>query len=121
MIYKTDDIYRQVPLDRISDQPLGSGELGWETNSATKYTILNDLRTAVEDGLLVINDERILREMKSFTHTDADDLGRSRVGHFTNHFDLLMATAIAWEMRKYAKTKVVTNDYQQPDYERTGL
>jgi hypothetical protein len=29
MIYKADDIYRQAPLDRISDQPLGSGELGW--------------------------------------------------------------------------------------------
>lgn len=121
MIYDANVIYRQVPLDRISDQPLGSGELGWETNSATKYTILNDLRTAVEDGLLIINDARILVEMKSFTHTDADDLGRSRVGHFTNHFDLLMACAIAWEMRKHAKTKVVTPDYQQPDYERTGI
>lgn len=121
MVYSADLIYRQVPLDRISDQPLGSGELGWETNSATKYTILNDLRTAIEDGLLVIQDERILLECKSFTHTDADDLGRTRVGHFTNHFDLLMATAIAWEMRKHAKTKVVTTDYQQPDYERTGL
>ena len=50
MIYDTNAIYRQVPLDRISDQPLGSGELGWETNSATKYTILNDLRTAIEDA-----------------------------------------------------------------------
>jgi hypothetical protein len=121
MIYSTNDIFRQVPLDRISDQPLGSGELGWETNSATKYTILNDLRTAVEDGLLMINDERILREMKSFTHTDADDLGRSRVGHFTNHFDLLMACAIAWEMRKHAKTKMTTPAYEQEPYERTGL
>ncbi|TCU78866.1 hypothetical protein EDE08_101648 [Bradyrhizobium sp. R2.2-H] len=121
MIYDTNVIYRQVPLDRISDQPLGSGELGWETNSATKYTILNDLRTAVEDGLLIINDERILREMKSFTHTDADDLGRSRVGHFTNHFDLLMAIAIAWEMRKHAKAKGPTSTYEQEPYERTGL
>jgi hypothetical protein len=121
MIYPVEHIYRQVPLDRISDQPLTSGELGWETNGATKYTILNDLRTAVEDGLLQINDERILREMKSFTHTDADDLGRTRVGHFTNHFDLLMAAAIAWEMRKHAKPKAVTSDYEQQPYEPTGL
>ena len=40
-----------------------------------------------------------------------------RIGQFTE----LMATAIAWEMRKHAKTKVVTTDYQQPDYEGTGL
>jgi hypothetical protein len=50
MIYDASQIYRQVPFDRLSDQPLGSGELGWETNSATKYTILNDLRAAVEEG-----------------------------------------------------------------------
>lgn len=71
MIYDANLIYRQVPLDRLSDQPLGSGELGWETNGATKYSILNDLRTAVEDGHLLIQDERILLEMKSFTFTDA--------------------------------------------------
>jgi hypothetical protein len=93
MIYDSNLIYRQVPLDRISDQPLGSGEHGWKTNGATKYTILYDLRTAVEDDLLLIQDERILREMKSFAHTDADDLGRTRVGHFTNHFDLMMVVA----------------------------
>lgn len=121
MIYPTEKIYRQVPLDRISDQPLGSGELGWETNSATKYTILNDLKTAVEDGLLTINDERILREMRSFTYTDADDLGRNRVGHYTKHFDLLMATAIAWAMRKYAVPAPTTTHYEQQPYERTGL
>ncbi|MFN3658174.1 MAG: hypothetical protein ACK4UO_13035 [Pseudolabrys sp.] len=121
MIYKTDDIFRQVPLDRLSDQPLGTGELGWETNGGNKYTILNNLRTAVEDGQLIINDKRILIEMRSFTHTDADDLGRSRVGHFTKHFDLLMATAIAWEMRKYARVKKAPEEYVQPPYEPTGL
>jgi hypothetical protein len=76
---------------------------------------------AIEDGHLTINDERILRECRSFTNTDADDLGRSRVRHFTNHFDLLMAAAIAWEMRKHAKTKAVTTDYEQAPYERTGF
>lgn len=50
--------------------------------------------------------------MKCFTHTDGDDLGRARMGHFTNHFDLRMAVAIA---RKYAKPKVVTPDYVQPE------
>jgi hypothetical protein len=37
MIYDANLIYRQVLLDRISDQPLGSGELGWETNSNQIY------------------------------------------------------------------------------------
>jgi hypothetical protein len=121
MIYPTEDIFRQVPLDRLSDQPLGSGELGWETNSSNKYTILNNLRTAVEDGQLVINDIRILKEMRSFTHSAADELGSARQGHSTNHFDLLIATAIAWEMRKYAKVKAPVKAYEQAPYEPTGL
>lgn len=119
MIYPTDQIYRQVPADRVTDKP--SGELGWETNNATKFTILNDLRTAIEDGHLAINDRRILLECRSFTFTDADDLGRARQGHFTNHFDLLMACAIAWAMRKHAKPKQVTSDYEQQPYESTSL
>ena len=92
---------------------------GRVTNSATKYTILSDLRTAVEDGLLAIQDMRILLEMKSFT--DADDFGRNRMGHFTTTSTCSWPAPIAWEMRKHAKPKMMTPDYQQPDYERTGL
>jgi len=122
MIYPVEWIYRQVPADKAHDKPLSSMELGWETNHANKYTILNNLRSAVEDGSLIINDERILREMRSFTHSDADELGSARLGHSTRHFDLLMATAIAWEMRKYARVHAVSaGDYQQPDFERSGL
>lgn len=124
MIYPVDMIYRQVPHDRLTDKPTGThetGELGWETNGATKYTILNDLKSAFESGQLLIEDERILKEMKSFTYTDADDLGSSRVGHSTRHFDLLMATAICWAMRKWAQVKVETSNYQQPEMETSGL
>lgn len=121
MIYPADFIYRQVPLDRITDKPLGTGELGWETNAATKYTILNNLKTAIESGHLVINDRRILLECRSFTYTDADALGSTRQGHFTNHFDLLMATAIAWEARKFARVKQVASDYKQEDWEPPTL
>lgn len=125
LIYPIDMIYRQVPLDRLGDVPTGTnitGELGWETNQATKYTILNDFKSAFEAGNLIIEDERILKEMRSFTYTDADELGSSRVGHSTRHFDLLMATAIAWHMRKYAQPKSISDsNYQQPEYEPTGF
>ena len=122
MIYPVDWIYRQVPADKAHDKPVSSMELGWETNHANKYTILNNLRSAVEDGSLVINDVRILTEMRSFTHSDADELGSARMGHSTRHFDLLMAAAIAWEMRKFARVHAKTsNDYQQQEWERPGL
>ena len=121
MIYPLDKIYWQVPPDRLTDKPLGTGELGWETNMATKYTILNDLKSAFESGQLLIEDERILKEMRSFTYTDADDLGTAKQGLSTRHFDLLMAAAICYAMRKYAVPKPVTSDYSQPDYESANL
>jgi hypothetical protein len=68
MIYKSDDIYRQVPLDRIRDQPPGTGELGWETDGATKSPSLNDLRTGIKDGLLVLYDENSARNEKLHPH-----------------------------------------------------
>jgi hypothetical protein len=124
-IYPVDMIYRQVPHDRLADIPTGThqtGELGWETNNATKYMILNDFKSSWEAGEVIIEDERILKEMKSFTFTDADEMGSARVGHSTRHFDLLIAVAIAWHMRKHAMPKPkATNNYNQPAYEPTGL
>jgi hypothetical protein len=122
MIYPVDWIYRQVPADKAHDKPTSSMELGWETTHANKYTILNNLRSAVEDGQLIINDVRILKEMRSFTHSDADELVSDRMGHSTRHFDLLMACAIAWEMRKFARVHTkLSSDYQQQEWERPGL
>lgn len=121
LIYDVGMIYRQVPTDRQTDKPVGTGELGWETNSATKYLILNDLKNAVESGQLIIEDIRILKELRSFTYTDADELGSNRQGHTTRHFDLLMATAIAWYMRKFATVKVQSDNYVQPPAETSGL
>lgn len=121
MIYPVDKIYRKVEDNRMTDKPVSSGEIGWETTGANKYTILNDLKSAFESGGLIIEDVRILKEMRSFTYTDADDLGSSRQGHSTRHFDLLMATAICWAMRKYAVPVTIINDYEQPAYSPPGF
>lgn len=121
MIYPVDLIYRRIPMDRIADKPLGTGELGWDTNGSTKYTMLNALKSAFESGGLIIEDERILKEMRSFTYTDADDLGSARIGHATRHFDMLISTAIANMMAKHAVAKPVVQEYIQTPYETGGL
>lgn len=121
MIYPVDMIYRKVEDDRMTDKPVSSGEIGWETTGANKYTILNDLKSAFESGGLIIEDARILKEMRSFTYTDVDDLGSSRQGHSTRHFDLLMSTAIAWAMRKYAVPVTTVSNYEQPAYVAPGF
>lgn len=124
MIYPVDWIYRQIPFDRLMDKEASrNAELGWETNGATKYMMLNDVKTALEDGQLACADERVLKEARSFTYTDADDNRRSNHGHFTRHFDLLMAVSIAWAMRKYARVhepETKSGAYEQQPYERPG-
>jgi hypothetical protein len=45
-------------------------ELGWETNAATKPDMIYQLKQAVEDGHLKINDKRILDEMRRYNQAD---------------------------------------------------
>lgn len=76
-------------------------EFGWDTNSLTKSKMLNDLSSAIDDGLLVLNDEDIIREARSYTRNDLMDREIDpRLA--TRHFDLLIACAIAWQMKDYA-------------------
>jgi hypothetical protein len=94
---------------------------GWNTNSATKYTMLTELKTAVEDGLLELSDPALIAELRSYTRDDLMDRDED-VRLTTRHFDLLIALAIAWQMRKWSVvSKPKTSGYQQPAYERTGL
>jgi hypothetical protein len=81
---------------------------GWQTNGATKPTMLMDLRAAVEDGLLELSDPDAIAELRSYTRDDLMDRDED-VRLTTRHFDLLIATAIAWQMRHHA-TKAVKED-----------
>lgn len=79
-------------------------EYGWDTNSATKPMMFAGLAKAIEDGLLDLNDEALIAEVRSYT---AGDLMDPEVDPrlTTRHFDLLMALAIAWAVRDKVKHK----------------
>lgn len=59
-----------------------------------------EFRTDYNDGLIIIYDIEVLKEMKAYSNSDLSD---SVVGLITRHFDLLTAVVIAWQMRKYAQ------------------
>ncbi len=77
-------------------------EYGWETNGSTKGQMLSDLGKAIEDGLLDLNDPRLIEEARSYTTADLMDR-EVDVRMTTRHFDLLMACAIAWHVRNFVK------------------
>ena len=70
---------------------------GWRTTSASKPKILFDFKRDFEAGLIKINSKPLLREMRAFNNDGV------RYTSFdpeaSNHFDRIMAFAIAWEMR----------------------
>ncbi len=78
---------------------------GWNTNTLTKPKMLLEFSKAVEDGLIDLNDPALIAECKSYTRNDLiDSVKDARLT--TRHFDLLIAGAIAWQMRNHAKAKV---------------
>lgn len=95
---------------------------GWNTNGATKYTMMAELKSAVEDGHLILSDPDLVAELKSYSRDDLMDRDED-VRLTTRHFDLLIACAIAWQMRKYATISKPKqgSTYQQPAYTRSGL
>ena len=92
-------------------------EYGWDTNSLTKSKMMAKLSKAVEDGHIALNDPGLIKEARSYTRNDLMD-AEVDPRLTTRHFDLLIACAIAWQMKDYAtvaKPKDDTSSEYQPD------
>jgi hypothetical protein len=93
---------------------------GWNTNSLSKSTMLLALKKAISDGLLLLNDENLINEVKSYSRNDLIEKEQDpRLT--TRHFDLLMALAIAWQMKDYAEVSKKKTDDDDFDYEDKAL
>jgi len=90
--------------------------LGWNTNRMTKPQMLMDVKGAIADGHLELTDEDLVAEFMAYTRDDLMDK-EDDVRLTTNHFDLLIACAIAWQMRNWATVKTEEEGYQQAPYE----
>lgn len=86
---------------------------GWNTNRTSKSTMLQDLYLAIQNDLLVLNDYELIVELESYTKNDLMDRPEIDPRMATRHFDLLMALAIAWQMR--AEVVLVTEETQGID------
>lgn len=83
---------------------------GWNTNSLTKSKMFSDFKKAIEDGLVALNDEDLIREAKNYSRNDLID--REEDARLTTrHFDLLTAACIAWQMRNHAEARKPASDY----------
>jgi len=79
-------------------------EYGWHTNQLTKPKMLFALAKAIDDGLLLLEDIDLINEAKGYSRDDL--LDRDIDPRLTTrHFDLLIACAIAWQMKDFTNIK----------------
>ena len=85
------NLYTEVTEDKITKK--NTERLGFKTTSASKPKILSLLKTALNEEAIKINSKPLLSELKDY---DAEGLNETRFKEdTTNHFDLVMALAIA--------------------------
>lgn len=117
---KYESIYfQELPGTRVGTPPRVR-TLGWNTNADTKPKMIFALKKAVEDGHLELSDVDLIAELKSYSRDDLldkDDDPRET----TRHFDLLIACAIAYQMKDWAEVKKEESGYTQPAYESPTL
>lgn len=92
------NIYTQVREGLLESTP--SNKLGFLTTSLTKPKYMYEMAEAMENDELKVLDETILLEAKRFNKEDA--LETKVTETTTRHFDLLIATGIAYQMRAYS-------------------
>lgn len=83
------------PTGRLID----TGKLGWDTNTATRPKMLQELKAAVETGMLHIYHRKTVDEMFSFI-ISATGKPEAEVGA---HDDLVMSLAGVWQLYQTEK------------------
>lgn len=85
-------------------QDVKTRKYGWNQNGASKPFMMFELSDVINEQLFKLHDRATFSELRTY---DKRDLS---VVHFdpnqTKHWDLLIALAIAWQMRKYAVARL---------------
>lgn len=115
--YDIRKIYCTQPKDILYSSGQIPKEYGWHTNGATKPKMLFALKKAIEDGLLQLSDQDLINECKSYSRNDLMDTEEDpRLT--TRHFDLLIACAIAWQMKDFAEVYKDLKSIQNNQFNR---
>jgi hypothetical protein len=94
-IYPEEKLYRMEKDDKYETEE--TERIGWVTNLATKPKMFYDLKTIVNLEGIDIDDESLLHELDVY---DRKLLSSAKFDEkATNHFDLVTALAIAYQMR----------------------
>jgi len=89
------NIYAKIKTDKFVDDR--TEVLGWHTNLATKPKMLSELKTALDESIIKVVSNDLLNEIRSYTFNDISIIIQDE--DQTTHWDLLIALAIAFQMK----------------------
>lgn len=92
-------LYRRTVLDQITKSP--TKKLGFRTTNESKILITENLKTALKNGKLIVQDSALISQMSNFVQTASKTgamVRRQAAGN--GHDDLVMAAAFTEEMSK---------------------
>ena len=110
------NIYSEKKFDKLLDKD--TKKLGWHTNLATKPKMMYELASVIGDNLIKINSIGLLKELIGY---QSEDLNTVRFDEEqTNHWDMVIALAIAFQMRNYA-TRYIEISSDNENFNPYGL
>ena len=89
------ELFRMPTIGTLVDKD--GIKYGWDTNTATRPGMLEDLKTAVDNKILRVYDRQTVREMLSFVCVQTNNSWKAQAER-NAHDDLIMALAIAWQL-----------------------
>ena len=90
-------IYTEKSNVGTTDQTESSVKLGWTTSSASRPTMLQMLKEAIDNKLITIYDKPTVTEMFSFIVSQTSSSWKAQAEQGA-HDDLIMSLAIAWQL-----------------------
>lgn len=85
-------------------------KLGWHTNAKSKPLALDELSAAIRDGVVLLNDDETIGELRTFVQ---DENGKT---HGSPYDDCVLALAIANQMLKHAFMPMEDRDDEPPEF-----
>lgn len=100
-IYPVEKIYTETNVDKKRD--LQTDRLGWATTRASKPRLIYDLKLAIDEGTLNVCSKECIWEMRTYGKDDIQEVRPDP--ERTQHWDLLMALCLAWQMNAHSQHK----------------
>jgi len=114
-IYPLEMLYMESRSSKKSKSEEDVKKFGFHTNGASKPRIIFDLAKSLEDSILKIVDAPTKTELRSY---DKEENYKTTFDpEETQHYDLVMALAICWQMRKEVDLQIGRETIQESQNE----